>query len=266
MAKAITLTGSDPDNPALPLTFTIKAEPAHGTVSGLNSSTGAVTYTPGANKYGPDSFSFTVSNGTNTSAPAIITFNVAPGVPTAMAQSVAIAHGISTPIILKGNDSDSPALPLTFAIATQPAHGKLSEFTAAAGYCIYTPSANYHGADSFTFTVSNGANKSAPGKVTLDVATGVPAAGAWLFNVAENRSISITLTGSDPDNPALVLTFAIAAPPAHGTLGRLNATAGKVTYTPDVNFQGIDSFTYTVSNGTNKSAPGKVTLNVSSGG
>jgi hypothetical protein len=38
------------DSPALPLTFAIKTEPAHGTLSGLNTATGAVTYTPGANK------------------------------------------------------------------------------------------------------------------------------------------------------------------------------------------------------------------------
>ena len=260
----ITLTGSDPDSPALPLTFAIAASPAHGALGGLNNA-GTVTYTPNANFHGADSFTFTVSNGTNTSAAAKVTLNVAPGTPTANAQTVTVAHNITKTITLTGSDSDVPTLKLTFAIGAKPTHGTLGTLNAATGGVTYTPSANFQGTDSFTFTVSNGTNTSAAAKVTLNVAPGTPTANAQTVAVAHNITKTITLTGTDPDLPTVKLTFAIAAKPTHGTLGTLNAATGVVTYTPSANFQGTDSFTFTVSNGTSTSAAAKVTLNVAPG-
>jgi len=265
-AKAITLTGTDPDVPPLPLTFAIFSGPAHGTLSGLNASTGAVTYTPTANYQGTDSFSFTVSNGVNTSVPAKVSINVAAGTPTATPQTVAIAHNTAKVITLAGTDPDVPALPLTYTIVTSPAHGMLSGFNPFSPLVTYTPSANYHGADSFTFTVSNGTNTSAPAKVSLTVAVGVPVANAQSVTVIFNTRKAFTLTGSDADTPTLPLTFAIGTSPTHGTLSGLNAATGAVTYTPDTGYLGTDSFTFTVSNGTNRSTAARVSITVSEGG
>ena len=64
---SFTLTGSDPEGQAL--TFSVE-DPANGTLSGEAPS---LTYTPGEGFEGNDAFSFTVSNGTLTSAPALIT-------------------------------------------------------------------------------------------------------------------------------------------------------------------------------------------------
>ena len=63
IAKPITLAGSDPDGDAL--TFAIAAAPAHGTLSGTAPN---LTYTPAADYAGPDSFTFTVSDGSLISA------------------------------------------------------------------------------------------------------------------------------------------------------------------------------------------------------
>jgi len=73
-ATPITLTGSP-----LPLTFAITGNPVHGTLSLLNTNTGAVTYTPNTNYLGTDSFTFTVNNGQTNSAPAIVSITVVPG-------------------------------------------------------------------------------------------------------------------------------------------------------------------------------------------
>jgi hypothetical protein len=61
-AITITLTGSAPAGDAL--TFAITANPSHGGLSGLNATTGQVTYTPTGTYTGPDSFSFTVTDTT----------------------------------------------------------------------------------------------------------------------------------------------------------------------------------------------------------
>jgi hypothetical protein len=265
-AKSITLTGTDPDSPALTLTYAIASSPAHGVLGTLNTSTGTVTYTPNANFAGTDSFTFTVSNKTNKSTPATVTLNVAAGTPTAKAQTVSTAHATAAAITLTGADPDSPSLPLTFAVVASPANGALSGLNTTTGAVTYTPNANFQGTDSFTFTVSNGTNTSAPATVTLKVAPGTPIANAQTVSVVVSTPIKITLTGSDPDVPSLTLTFAIATGPTHGVLGSLNTATGVVTYTPNAKYSGTDSFTFTVSNGTNKSAPATVTLNIAPAG
>jgi hypothetical protein len=75
-ALNITLTGSAPNGD--PYTFAIGVGPAHGTLSGLNAATGAVTYTPGAGYTGPDSFQFTVTDTVSnlTSAAATVSLTV----------------------------------------------------------------------------------------------------------------------------------------------------------------------------------------------
>ena len=72
-ATAITLAGTDPDGD--PLTYTVTGGPSHGTLSGTAPN---LTYTPDANYSGPDSFTFTVSDGTTTSAPATVDITVTP--------------------------------------------------------------------------------------------------------------------------------------------------------------------------------------------
>lgn len=90
----------------------------------------------------------------------------------------------------------------------------------------------------------------------------VPAPSANSQTVQVSGPTAITLTGSDPQ--ALPLTFALSTAPAHGSLSAINGTTGAVTYTPISGFQGTDSFTFTVSDGTNISAPAAVTLIVTS--
>lgn len=74
---------------------------------------------------------------------------------------------------------------------------------------------------------------------------------------SEDMAVSIDLSGSDMET--CELTFSIIDPPAHGdlssvenapcTLGTPNVDTGTVTYTPDPNYNGTDSFTYRVSDG-----------------
>ena len=69
------------------MTFSIATNPTHGTLSGFNPATGEVTYTPATDYAGPDSFTFTVNDGTTESAPATVSITVENQAPTANAQS-----------------------------------------------------------------------------------------------------------------------------------------------------------------------------------
>jgi len=63
-------------------------------------------------------------------------------------------------------------------------------------------------------------------------------------SLAEDASIPITLTGSDPDGDAL--TYSIFRPPAHGTL---RGTPPHLLYSPVTNYFGPDSFEFRANDG-----------------
>ncbi len=191
--------------------------PTTGTISNGTAST---TFSSGSS-YGTTDPSVTLDNGTKATAITIL------GVPTATAQTASVDHDSSgTSITLAGTDPDTPAPGLSYKVGANPTHGTLS---GTAPNLTYTPSAGYHGADSFTFTVSNGPETSASATVTLNVATGTPTAGAQTVAVAhDSTGKTITLTSTDDDSPSLTLTYAFTQP-AHGTL---SGTAPNLTYSP----------------------------------
>lgn len=76
--KAIRLRATDGPNTAL--VFKIVQQPQHGQLTGLNESTGGVIYTADFGFTGTDSFTFTASDGVNTSPPATVTITVLRGV------------------------------------------------------------------------------------------------------------------------------------------------------------------------------------------
>src|SRR5207247_41870 len=123
---------------------------------------------------------------------------------------------------------------LTFAIASGPTNGMLSSFNAATGAFTYTPNADYHGPDSFTFTASNDTNTSVAATVTITVVdTSTPVANAQAISTNETTAISATLTATDADGDTP--SFAIASGPTHGILTSFDPTTGSFTYTPNAN-------------------------------
>jgi hypothetical protein len=74
-----------------------------------------------------------------------------------------------------------------------------------------------------------------------------PVADAQVLNINEDGNILITLTGSDFDFDGL--SYAITGNPSHGSLGALNPGTHEITYTPDPNYNGPDSFIFEVNDG-----------------
>jgi len=73
----------------------------------------------------------------------------------------------------------------------------------------------------------------------------------------EDTPLDVLLTASDPDEDPL--TYEIVAQPAHGTL---SGTAPELTYTPSANYNGPDSFSYKVSDGTFESNVATVSITI----
>jgi hypothetical protein len=84
--------------------------------------------------------------------------------PVANPQSVSLLTNTSVNITLTGNDPHG--FPLTYAIVDNPTNGSLS---GAPPHVVYTPNANYAGADAFTFKVNDGTTDSVPATVSLSV-------------------------------------------------------------------------------------------------
>jgi hypothetical protein len=153
----ITLAGSDPDS--LPLTFEIVENFATGTSQLLDN---VISYVPEFT--GQQILTYKVFNGTKYSTLGTITVNVSSSIPTSTSQSISIPMNSTATITLTGEDPNS--LPLTHSVVESTVHGDL---TIEDNVCTYTPFADFVGADSFTFTSSNGTYTSDPTAVTIEV-------------------------------------------------------------------------------------------------
>ena len=119
------------------MTFSIATNPTHGTLSGFNPATGEVTYTPAANYAGPDSFTFTVNDGTARECSCHCLYNCRE--PGSNSQRTECDVPGNTPKLITLTGTDPNNDPLTFSIATNPTHGTLSGFNPATGEVTYTP-------------------------------------------------------------------------------------------------------------------------------
>jgi uncharacterized protein (TIGR03437 family) len=271
-AKAIVLTASDVETLAANLSYTISTPPAHGTLTGTAPN---LTYTPASNYNGPDSFQFTVTDRgdpdncgtpgtlcaaalTSTAATVSITVTIANDPPSAATQSVTTTEDTAKSITLAGTDQETAAGNLTYTISTAPAHGTL---TGTAPNLTYTPALNYNGPDTFQFTVTDRGdpdNCGAPGPTCVAAVTSAPAtvsitvtpindgptANGQTVSTNEDTGLPITLTGNDVETASANLVYTITQAPAHGTLS--GGTGPSRTYTPASNYNGPDSFQFTV--------------------
>jgi hypothetical protein len=247
----ITLHATDPDNN--PLTYTVLASPQHGTLSGEPPN---VVYQPNTGYVGPDLFSFKATDGEWGTEIAHVCIDVtlpSNRAPVADGQSVTTPEDTGLALTLSANDPDGDVL--TFAPAA-PAHGTLSGTGTS---FVYQPSANYHGPDSFVFTVADGNGGTATGTVTILVLSvnDAPTAQSQHVETSEDQPLSITLAASDVDGDEPSYAY---GPPLHGSL---SGSGASLTYTPPQNFFGSDRFSFTVTDGNGGTATESIVITVS---
>jgi VCBS repeat-containing protein len=175
--------------------------------------------------------------------------------PVADDQAVATDEDTAVAITLTASDLDGDSL--TYAVVTGPTNGTLS---GTEPDLTYTPNADYNGSDSFTFSASDGNGGSDNGSVSITVSGANDAPTADDQNVAtpEDTPLDITLTASDIDGDTL--SYDVAAGPSNGSL---SGTAPNLTYTPNPDYNGPDSFTFTANDGTVDSNTATVSISVS---
>ncbi len=242
---------TDVDGQSLSISTTPLTNPAHGTVT--LSGNGNFVFTPTTGFTGSDTFTYQVTDGTAT-ATGTVTINITGPVnnaPIAFGDSYNFDEdaggsvGVENGVLANDTDAD-PGTTLTATVVTQPAHG--SVVMNANGSFSYTPNANYHGPDSFTYQASDGTNNSnAIGvNITVNPVNDAPIGVADTYRVTPNTLLTVNVADgvlkNDTDVDSTNLTATVVSTTTNGTL-TLNAN-GSFTYQPNNGFTGTDSFTY----------------------
>ncbi len=152
MPKPITLAGSDEDGDQL--TYSVITQPSHGQLSGTAPE---LTYNPDTNFHGSDSFTFKVNDGEIDSVPAAVAITVAPVNDPPKANDDSVKAQEDAPIAtvkVLANDTDPDDDKLMVINATQGANGSVT--IGADSTLAYAPGRNFSGADTFTYTLSDG--------------------------------------------------------------------------------------------------------------
>jgi DNA/RNA endonuclease G (NUC1) len=269
-AVTVTLQALQANNNSL--TFSIVDGPTSGSLGSIGASscsggtcTATVTYAPGADFNGSDSFTFRASDGSVNSNTSTVSVSVTEVNDSPVASDDSKTTPEDTQLSfsssdLTGNDSAGPAeagqsLTVTSVTGDATTHGTV---TLESGMVTYTPAANFNGPASFTYNVcdegtTNGTPdpKCATGTVNVTVAPvqDAPDAVDDAATIDEDsgaNSINVRANDSDIDGDTLTVTLV-----TQGTHGSVAITGGGtgVSYTPAANFFGSDSFTYTVDDG-----------------
>ncbi len=265
-ATPLTVLGNDTPVDGIDETsLLIVTAPTKGTA--VANPDGTVTYTPNANFYGTDTFTYTVEDDTDllsNAATVTVTVTPTPDAPVAVADSADTAQGSAVTIAVLANDSDPDNLPpaapnagLSVSTVTQ---GTTGQVTNNGTNVTYTPNAGFAGTDTFSYTATDG-DLTSTATVTVRVNRN-PVAGPDSSSVNEDSGstiLNVLSNDTDPDGDSL--TIAAVTQPAAGT-GTVANNGASLSYTPALNFNGTATFTYTVSDGHGGTATATVTVTV----
>ncbi|MEN8258461.1 MAG: Ig-like domain-containing protein, partial [Thermodesulfobacteriota bacterium] len=165
-AVIISVLANDRDIDADKLTINATTMGANGSVT---NNTISLTYTPNANWYGTDTFSYTISDGNGGMDTATVTVNVSPVNDPPVAQDSSLTTTENTPTSAALMAADIEGDPLTYAIVANGTLGTAVISDPASGAFTYTPRAGTSGTDSFTFKANDGTADSNVGTITVTI-------------------------------------------------------------------------------------------------
>ncbi len=253
-ATNITLTASDVDGPAT--NFTLLSSTTNGSLSG---SAPDLTYTPFTNAFGGDTFTFEVDDGGLTSGVATVTITIAAvnDAPVAFDNTFFVSEDNVSTFNVNVSDVDGNADTNSLVVITPPADGNVTTNT---GLNIsYSPNLNFNGTNKFEYRICDFGGLCDTGEITIVVSpqNDPPSTSPQSVSAFEDTATNITLTATDVDGP--VTNFTLVSSPTNGLL---SGTAPDLTYTPDLNVAGVDSFAFAVDDGSLTTSVTTVTITV----
>ena len=267
-----TLSATDPEGLTDNTYFSIDSgdAPANGVVS-IHAETGAWSYDPNINYFGSDAFTVTVTDDASGTTRQLVSLSITPvDDPSVISGDISASGEEDTTITgtLSATDVEGLTDNTYFSIASvdAPAHGTAS-IIAQSGAWSYEPAANYFGTDSFTVTVTDDLGGTTTQSVFLTItAVEDPAviSGDTSAAGAEDSIIIGTLSAVDFDGLTDSTYFSIESDdvPLNG-IALINAATGEWSYEPDINYNGADSFTVTVTDDLGGTTTQDVSLSIS---
>ena len=234
---------TDPENDVLVVDTTVGTAPTKGSV--VLSADGSFVYTPSANLNGTDSFTYRVSDGKAYSSYKTVTITINPvdDTPVAVDDKATTAEDTPIDIDVIGNDTDIDGGTKNVVSVTQGTNGSVA--INPDGTVKYTPKPDFNGSDSFTYTLNGGSTATVT--VTVTPVDDAPVAVNDTATTAEDTPVDINVIANDTDidgGPKNVVSV------TQGTNGSVAINPdGTVKYTPKPDFNGSDSFTYTLNGG-----------------
>ena len=223
----------------------VGAEAQNGTVT--ISDDGRLLYTPDADFHGVDTITYEIADGNDGSDAAIVEVTVTPvNVAPIAADDIATVDQDSSNNLINvlSNDVDADG-DLLDIVAASANNGTVS--INAAGSISYTPNPDYNGADVISYTVSDVEGETATANVTVTVVNAAPDAQDDAAIVEEDSiTNTIEVLGNDSDREADQLTI-LSAAAEHGDVS-INDD-GSLSYSPETNYSGPETITYTIGDG-----------------
>jgi CshA-type fibril repeat protein len=250
---------TDSDGTIDKTTVTIKTQPNHGTVS-IDSTTGKVTYTPEADYNGPDSFTYTVKDedGTESNEATVnITVKDVNDAPVATAIPAQTNEDIDTPSVdVSGNFSDIDGDTLSFSATGLPKGLSIDNTTGEiTGTIDKTASqGGTNGVYSVTVTADDGNGGTTGETFDWTVTNPAPTAVNDVDSTLEEVAVTIDVLANDSDTDDNITLVSVDMP----NNGTAVIVDGKVVYTPNVDFRGTDTFTYTIEDADSETATATV--------
>ena len=231
----------------------------------------AITLNPALNKYGEAIITVVASDNQepeplDTQAQFKLTVVPVNDSPTALDDSADVGENVgavvgttSTTINVTANDSDIEPGTLRVISITNISVG--SVVNNGNGTVTYSVQGDYNGTATFDYTIMDAGGKTATATVTVDIAAQNDPPRAEPDNAETTEDVDITIdvmdNDSDPENDALSLDA--VTQPDNG-VAAIDGT--NVTYSPNDDFNGEDTFTYTVSDGKGGTDTAEVTVEV----
>jgi PKD repeat protein/putative lipoic acid-binding regulatory protein len=237
------------------LTYSVVGDVSNGTLGSINGN--QIIYTPSQDYNGEDTFTYKANDGNldSNTATVSITINSVNDAPVTTDQTASTNEDTAVDITLQGSDVDGDNL--TYTVVSGPSNGNAS---IAGSILTYADNQDWNGTETITYKANDGTVDSNTSTVTITVAAvnDAPTTSPLSTSANEDTATNITLLVGDDDGDTL--TYSVVSNPSNGSLG--NISEAEVTYTPSLNFNGTDTFSFKANDGTVDSNTSTVTITV----
>ena len=265
IATNVGVLANDSDIDLDPLSATLVDDVTNGTLELL--ANGSFTYTPNTDFTGIDSFTYIASDGIRNSGVTAVSLAVGNLPPVATDDFYVLdANAVLNIDIgdgILGNDNDPEGDALDVGLISTVSNGELT--LNPDGSFLYTPNENFNGLDVFTYIANDFQQSSEIANVRLAVGNQAPEAVQDNYTAEFNELLEVNdlqgVLSNDTDFENAQLSALLVSDVSNGELA-FNSD-GSFTYTPGFGFQGIDEFTYAVTDGIAESIPVTVVISVS---